>query len=317
MSRTVLAPRVSVILPVFNGGRFLAAAVESILKQSFSDFELIAIDDGSTDDSAVLLSSFARSDTRVRVITQANMGIVKSLNRALELARGEYIARMDADDEALPSRFSLQVAFLDTHPEIAVLGSAITLIDAAGAVMREIDYPLTPTEVDRFLMKAGSAFAHPAVMARRDAIQTVGGYRELLQHAEDYDLWLRMAERYSLANLPDRLLRYRHHDTKGSRRHATAQRLATHVARLCAAARRSGRPDPLEGCANLSLDDLDRFGLAADKRNAIMRDVMDMAPSLAARSRHAAVWGLRRALPVAWLERLRNAARARRSLSLC
>src|SRR6202035_987335 len=104
------------------------------------------------------------------------------------------------------------------------VGSTITLIDVAGTVVREIDYPLASTEVDRFLIETGCALAHPAVMARRDAILAVGGYRAACEHGEDYDLWLRMAERYSLANLPDRLLRYRHHDTKGSLRPATGQR---------------------------------------------------------------------------------------------
>jgi hypothetical protein len=195
------------------------------------------------------------------------------------------------------------------------VGSAITLIDAAGKMMREIDYPLTPAEVDRFLIETGSALAHPVVMARRDAMLSVGGYRKQFQHAEDYDLWLRMAERYSLANLPERLLRYRHHDTKGSLRHAAAQQLATHVARLCAKVRRSGQPDPLEARSALSLDDLDRFDLAAGQREAIMRDVFSAGAGAAARAslptsaRLAVVAGLRHVLPAGWFERLRKVVR--------
>src|ERR1700716_545696 len=125
-------------MPVFNGGSYLAAAVESVLKQSFGDFELLAIDDGSTDQSVSVLSGFARSDGRIRLITQANAGIVASLNRALGLARGEYVARMDADDVALPSRLAMQVAFLDGHPDVAVVGSAIRLIDADGNAIRDV-----------------------------------------------------------------------------------------------------------------------------------------------------------------------------------
>jgi hypothetical protein len=234
---------------------------------------------------------------------------------------------MDSDDISLSNRFARQVAYLRAHPDIAVVGSSITLIDAAGAVVREIDYPLAPAEVDRFLIATGCALAHPTVTARRDAMLAVGGYRDLFQHGEDYDLWLRMAERYSLANLPDRLLRYRHHDTKGSLRHAAAQRLATHVARLCAKARRSGQSDPLEGRLILSLDDLDRFDLGVGEREAITRDVMG-APSSASespgatshtslrtRTRLAAVRGLRRVLPAAWFVRLRSFARAQGSFS--
>ena len=161
MSRTTLLPRISVVMPVFNGGSYLAAAVESILKQSFNDFELIVIDDGSTDKTACVLAGFARSDGRIRVIGQANTGVVASLNRALDLARGEYVARMDADDVSLPSRFELQVAFLDTHPEVAVVGSAITLIDEEGSAIRDVDYPLAPMEVFEFLIQVGCALAIP------------------------------------------------------------------------------------------------------------------------------------------------------------
>jgi hypothetical protein len=325
MSGTILAPRVSVVMPVFNGGSFLVAAVESVLRQRFHDFELIAINDGSTDQSAFLLSGLARSDGRIRLLSQANAGIVATLNRALELARGEYIARMDADDVALPSRFTQQVAFLDSHPDVAVVGSAITLIDEEGKMIRDVDYPLAPAEVAKFLIQVGCALAHPAVMMRRSDVAGAGGYRSAYRHAEDYDLWLRISETRALANLPDRLLLYRQHPSKASARYAAEQMLATHMARLCAKARRSGQSDPLEGRSSLSLDDLDRFNLGVGERESIMRDVMGVAPSLASdppgamshislktRARLAAVWGLRRVLPAAWFERLRNFARARR-----
>src|SRR5258708_3222455 len=186
MSGTMPAPRVSVVMPVLNGGSFLEAALESILQQSFKDFELIAIDDGSTDQSVSLLSGFARSDERIRLITQANAGIVASLNRALGLARGEYLARMDADDVALPSRFAMQVAYLDGHPDVAVVGSAIRLIDADGNTIRDVDYPLAPAEVCKFLVQIGCALAHPAVMMRNADGAAVGGYRAAYRHARGY-----------------------------------------------------------------------------------------------------------------------------------
>src|SRR5207245_1926293 len=161
--------------------------------QSFNDFELIAIDDGSTDQSAALLADFARSDRRIRLISRANTGIVTSLNQSLDLASGEYVARMDADDIALLSRLARQVAFLDAHPDVAVLGSAITLIDEDGGTIRDVAYPLTPPEVSRFLIEVGCALAHPAVMMRRADVAAVGGYRAAYRHAEDYDLWLRIS----------------------------------------------------------------------------------------------------------------------------
>jgi GT2 family glycosyltransferase len=326
-SSAAAVPTVSVVLPVYNGEPYLAQALESILGQTFGDFELIALcDPSSTDNSRSLLDDVARRDSRVHVLEGPIRNLVAALNLGLSRARGELVARMDADDVSLPNRFARQVEYLRQHPDIAVVGSTITLIDAAGAVMREVDYPLTPAKIDRFLIEIGCALAHPAVMARREAILAVGGYRNLFQHAEDYDLWLRVAERYSLANLPDRLLQYRHHDSKDSLRHASAQRLATHVARLCAKARRSGQSDPLEGRSSLSIDDLDRFVLGAGQRAAIMRDVVGAAatdPSGAvghmsrrARARLAVVAGLQRVLPAAWFERLRNFARAQGSFSV-
>jgi hypothetical protein len=313
----VVVPAVSVVLPVYNSEPYLAEALDSILRQTFDDFELIAVYDASTDNSRRRLEDAARRDARVSVVAGPGRGLVDALNLGLARARGEFIARMDADDVSQPTRFARQVDYLRANPQIAVVGSAITLIDAAGKVIREIDYPSTPAEVDRFLIETGSALAHPAVMARRDAMLSVGGYRSLFQHAEDYDLWLRLAEGYSLANLPERLLRYRHHDTKGSLRHAAAQQLATHVARLCAKARRSGQPDPLEARSALSLGDLDRFDLAAGQREAIMRDVTAAetravaGASLPTRTRLAVAAGLRHVLPAAWFDRLRDLVRRR------
>jgi hypothetical protein len=308
----VVVPAVSVVLPVYNGEPYLVEALNSILRQTFEDFELIAVDDASTDNSRSYLEEAARRDARVCIVDGPGRGLVDALNLGLARARGEFIARMDADDVSQSTRFARQVEYLRANPQIAVVGSAITLIDATGKLIREIDYPLTPAEVDCFLIETGSALAHPAVMARRSALREVGGYRSLFQHAEDYDLWLRLAEGHSLANLPDRLLRYRHHDTKGSLRHAAAQRLATHLARLCAKARRSGQPDPLAARSALSLDDLGCFDLAAGQREAIMRDVMVAEAGAVGRAslpigaRLALAAGLRRVLPPAWFERLRN-----------
>jgi hypothetical protein len=289
MGGTMLTPRVSVVMPVLNGGCYLAAAVESVLKQGFNDFELIAIDDGSTDQSASLLSGFARSDGRIRVIRQANAGIVASLNRALDVARGEYVARMDADDVALPSRFGLQVAFLDGHPDVAVVGSAITLIDEEGKVIRDVDYPLAPTEVSKFLIQVGCALAHPAVMMRKADVAAAGGYRDAYRHAEDYDLWLRISESRALANLPDRLLLYRQHPLKTSARHADEQLLATKVAQLAAQARRAGKGDPTQGLTRLTLSDLNRFALEPAEKAAAALDIADAMLAAGAAASTAAV----------------------------
>jgi Glycosyl transferase family 2 len=267
-------PRVSVVLPVYNGEPFLAEAIDSILEQSFRDFELIAIDDGSTDASGDIIEERARADSRVAALHQTNAGVVAALNRGLTLARGEFVARMDADDVAHPERLARQVAFLDDHPEIAVVGCAVTLIDEAGKRIRDIAYPGTSEAVAEFL-EIGAALAHPTVMMRRAAVLAVGGYRAPYRHAEDYDLWLRMAEKYRLTNLPDRLLRYRQHAAKLSSTYAVEQRLATCIALLAARCRRAGKPDPTDGLTALAPQDIDRFDLTPRERAGITLELAE------------------------------------------
>jgi GT2 family glycosyltransferase len=237
-------PAISVLMPVYDPGRFLAPALESILAQTCSDFELIAIDDGSRDGSAEVLTAFAARDGRIRVFTQENRGVVPSLNRALELARAPLVARMDADDIARPDRFAKQVAHLRQHPEIAAISGAMDVIDASGAYLRTAVFPTGPEAVASELLHR-SCVCHPAVMARTDALRSIGGYRSVAQHAEDYDLWLRLAEVGRIANLPDVLVSYRQHAHAISARHIAAQELAALAARGAARLRRSGRPDPL------------------------------------------------------------------------
>ena len=229
-------------MAVYNGERWLGQTLTSLADQTFDDFEVIVIDDGSTDKSASILAEAAARDARYRVITQANCGLVASLNRGLAEARAPLVARIDADDIAEPERFARQLNFLAAHPKVAALGSAIRIIDADGAFLRLQAFPCGPKYVYKAMIQS-CALAHPAVMMRRDMVLAVGGYREAFRHAEDYDLWLRLGEIYELDNLPEPLLRYRHHGQSVSFRYRQQQSLATHVARHCAQARRSGRPD--------------------------------------------------------------------------
>ncbi len=277
-------------MPVRNGGSYLVPAVRSLLDQSFADFELLAIDDGSIDGSASRLASLAAGDRRVRLLRNPGRGLVAALNFGLAEARGELVARMDADDVALPRRFERQVAFLDSHPEVAVLGTAVDVIDHAGRVVDRIDYPTSPAEIearllDRRRVEWSCAHAHPSVMARLDVVRAAGGYRAVFRHAEDYDLWQRLAERHRLANLPDRLLRYRSHAGQVSRRHAAEQRFATRIAQLAALARRAGLADPMLGVETLTLADVWRFDIDAAERAAIIRAALPLgkgASSIAA-----------------------------------
>lgn len=208
------APAVSVALPVYNAGRYLAAAVASILGQTFRDFELIAVDDGSTDDSRAVLEAFAARDPRVRVISRPNTGIVGALNDAWQAARAPLVARMDADDIAFPERFARQVAFLAAHPEVVCLGAAVVYLDSAGQPVKPCARALDHAALEPALLGGdGGSLIHPVIMLRRSALEAVGGYRREAQYVEDLDLFLRLARVGRLANLPEPLLFYRVHAT--------------------------------------------------------------------------------------------------------
>jgi glycosyltransferase involved in cell wall biosynthesis len=202
-------PHISVLLSVLNGAKFVADAVQSILAQSYSDFEFIIVDDGSTDRTLTILQSFA--DPRIQIIrNEANIGLARSLNKALDFARGEFIARIDADDFSPPERFAKQLQFLLDHPQIDVVGSDMVEVDEHGVRIREKKFPRTPEEVRR-TMFVHNPLAHSAVMMRASVLKKVGGYDPNFHHTEDYDLWLRIAKTGEIANIPQPLLTRRLH----------------------------------------------------------------------------------------------------------
>ena len=238
------SPAISVVLPVYNAEAYVREAVESILAQSFTDFELIVINDGSTDGSGVILRELAARDTRIVLVERPNDGLISALNEGIESARAEFIARMDADDVAMPERFALQHARMVKEPELAVLGSLIRWMDRAGNIIELADQPLTPKAIARCL-EQGCPVAHPSVMMRRGAVLQVGGYRKAFPHAEDYDLWLRMSDLgYAIANLPQPLLNYREHDANVSVVHRQAQMRSVILAHFAHRVRKAGLPDP-------------------------------------------------------------------------
>lgn len=204
-------PLISVILPVFNRPEYLSEAIESILNQSFPDFELIIIDDGSLIETKLILNYYSTKDSRVTIITNSsNMGITYSRNLGLENAKGKYIAVMDSDDVSLPERFKKQVEFLDQHPEIDVLGSQIINIGEGDSAGKVSNFPLTPGSI-RWSFISFCHHAHPSVMMR-SKLFTDEGYRyEEFMVAQDYDLWTRLVLGHKIANLPDILVKYRVH----------------------------------------------------------------------------------------------------------
>lgn len=206
------APRVSVVTAVYNGERYVREAIDSLLHQSFSNFELIVIDDASTDGTPAILQSIR--DPRVRLLhNDRNLGLARSLNRGIAAATGEYVARQDADDVSEPDRLRRQVAYLDAHPDVALLGSAHREIDPDGRPIRDVDAHCSHTTLV-WAMLFYCPFVHSAVMFRRQTVvDAVGVYDPSYRYSMDFEYWSRIAARFRIANLPEQLVRLRMHDT--------------------------------------------------------------------------------------------------------
>lgn len=204
------APTLSVLLPIHDTAPYLRQALDSLLAQTFADFEIIAVNDGSSDDSGAILDEYARTEPRLRVVHQKNSGIVVALNRALGEARAEILARMDGDDVALPLRFERQLDYLKQHPHCVLLGTAALVVDEDGDPVSPMPIGFGHAEIDRLLLEGrGSTILHPTAMLRRAAVLEAGGYQRGLEGAEDLDLYLRLAELGEVANLSETLLHFR------------------------------------------------------------------------------------------------------------
>jgi glycosyltransferase involved in cell wall biosynthesis len=237
-------PGVSVIMPVYNGSRYLLEAAESILAQTYQDFEFICIDDGSTDDSLQPLRQLERRDPRVRVITRANKGLPRTLNEGIALAKAPLIARMDADDIALATRFEKQVAHLQDNPRCVIVGSRVTTIDPYGSAVWTSEQPTDHESIVRDLLHGiGWSIVHPAAMIRKSALEQIAGYREQFSTSQDLDLFLRLAEVGELANLAEPLLQYRVHCESATFRKFQEQEKFRHII-LREAHERRGLPAP-------------------------------------------------------------------------
>ncbi|CAN5188047.1 glycosyltransferase [soil metagenome] len=203
----MLSPRISVILPAYNAEEFIAEAIISILKQSYSDFELIIINDGSTDTTTQIISSF--SNERIVLVNHSvNKGLIASLNEGISISKGEYIARMDADDVSYSERFKKQIEFMDKHPETGILGTSVTYFGKN--VVRKNQVILTASEELKSRFLFSSPFNHPTVFIRKSVLDKFGfQYNQEYIHAEDYALWYHMLRKTEFANLNEALLYYR------------------------------------------------------------------------------------------------------------
>jgi glycosyltransferase involved in cell wall biosynthesis len=245
---TKLLPLVSVIMPVRSGERWLAIAVDSLLAQTLQDFEILIIDDGSTDTTPAILRDYAGRDRRIRVIRQDALGLVAALNRGLEEARASLVARLDADDAAMPERLQRQLAHMQANAQIGLLGSWAQKIDASGQPIGWLKPATDPQSIGGLLLRA-NPMIHSTVMMRRDLVRKLGGYREAFRGAEDYDLWLRMSEAAAIANLSECLIQYRWHSDNVSNRQRVRQAFSARLARRSMRLRRSSAADPAEALA--------------------------------------------------------------------
>lgn len=201
-------PKLSVIMPSYNSAKYLKEAISSVLEQSFSDFELIIIDDGSTDNTQDILKAF--DDKRLKLLRNGkNLGIVASLNHGLKLATGDYIIRFDSDDVMLAGRLEKQTKFLDNNPEMVVVGSWAETIDENGQGLGAYDYPPQDDAAIRKYILKHNPFIHSSTAIRRETLLKANGYRQAFIHIEDYELWTRLLRLGQGANLSERLIKYR------------------------------------------------------------------------------------------------------------
>ena len=203
-----LMPKISVILPVYNAEKYIEDAVNSILNQTYTNFEFIIINDGSTDNSLALLTDLAKQDKRIILISRENKGLIATLNEAISIAKGDFIARMDADDIALPQRFEKQINHLNAHPDVAVLGTGYRFMSEDGVVGKKRRTLCSYDDIKASLF-FGNPIAHPSVMVNYKLLGNQFCYMPEYKTIEDFELWCRISEQFKVENLKDILLHYR------------------------------------------------------------------------------------------------------------
>jgi glycosyltransferase involved in cell wall biosynthesis len=235
---------VSVVMSVYNDQTLVSRAIESILNQTFTDFELIIIDDGSSDNSVIEIKKF--DDARIRFFQQPNLGLAKSLNFGIEVGLGKYIARQDSDDYSMSFRLAKQVDFLEINPEFGLIGCNVTLCDEEGQTIASTNYPTDNSTLQWMLLdnRSSNPINHGTAMFHRELAINVGGYREEFKQSQDLDLWLRMAEKKQVANLPECAYVWQLRRKSVTMQSWHNQRDFGYLARLCARHRRSGRLEP-------------------------------------------------------------------------
>jgi len=218
-------PKISVVMSVYNQAQYLNIAIKSILDQTYKTFELLILDDGSTDKSWSIIKSF--TDKRIRIFrNEKRQGLAKGLNFLINKARGVYIARMDADDISFPNRLKEQVAFLNKNSQVVLVGCRAIIINQQGQEVGKLQYPINYQDIKRSILSY-NPFIHPSVCFRKEIIQEIGGYDEQLFYSQDYDLFLRLIAKYPCVNIPEFLFKFRWQPdfAKQKKQHLTALKI--------------------------------------------------------------------------------------------
>jgi hypothetical protein len=260
---------VSVAMPVCNVERFLAESIESVLGQTFTGFEFIIVDFGSTDKSRAIVANVAAKHNRIRAYEIPNCVLAEGRNASCSHARGRYVAVMDADDVCLPERLKWEVDFMEANPEVGLVGGATDWIDSMGRSLGLHDFPTEDREI-KLALETRFPFCHPTILMRHVVFEEVGGYRKPFVFAHDYDLGVRVAERFRCANLKQVVLKYRIHPQQVSLGRQQQQTLCRLAAQASAAFRKSGKPDPLDSAEQITPAMLVAFGAPEDRQRSIV-----------------------------------------------
>lgn len=237
------APTISVVLGVHNGAGRLSVSMDSVLCQTGVDFEVIVVDDGSTDGTPELLRRYAQNDSRIRLLRQQNAGLTAALSAGCQLARAPVIARQDVGDVSLPDRLEVQLQYLRTHSEVVAVGCGVRRVCEQGDLLGETPGRRSPSDVTRDLSEHGTGILHPASMFRKDAFERVGGYRTQFRFAQDTDLWLRLSEVGLIGECPETLFELTVDDHGISATRTDQQKKLWQLARACHRARKCGESE--------------------------------------------------------------------------
>lgn len=241
-------PQVSVLMSCYNGSSWLREAIDSVLAQTFGDFELILIDDGSTDNTWEIIKSYSLIDARIIAISKLNSGLADSLNVGLAKARGAWIARLDQDDLCEPTRLSEQINFIRNNDDVVLLGTGFHEIDETGKIVRTHTYPTGHRILARHLERSQRFFPHSSAFYRADIARLVGGYNFRIRWADDWRLWLELSLRGKIATIPKALVRIRKHSNQMSLEGNGRMQLCDAIASSsCHFLRKAGFEDPSVG----------------------------------------------------------------------